>query len=138
MSAVQSTPASAPEVPHEPIRSGIFAAWLARRITSRSRFTACRLTLDTARNRYDGPLSVEPASHAIASTPRALARSTSTPLIPAPRAPTGTRMLVRLAVERSVILVSEGDAKFRAIRSVAMAADDAAIVAGRSPVANQV
>src|ERR1700739_1008763 len=133
MSAVQSTPASAPEVPHEPIRSGIFAAWLARRITSRSRFTACRLTLDTARNRYDGPLSVEPASHAIASTPRAMARATSSLLIPAPRAPTGTRMLVRLAVERSVIFVSKVDAKVRASGRFARAADNAEIAAGGFP-----
>ena len=58
--------------------------------TSRSRFSDSRFILETPRARYDGPLSVEPASTAIAWAPWLIPYRTCSRVTPPPSMPTGT------------------------------------------------
>src|SRR5580700_10185785 len=110
MSRVQFVAISQPEVPQEPISSGMPAFSRASIMTSRSRFTASREYLLTPRARYDGPLSVEPASAAIATAPAAMPLATCSARIPpVPNAPVGTITFTlsrddRTAMRRSLLI----------------------------------
>src|ERR1700756_398246 len=82
---------SQPEVPQEPIRSGMRARRLASIRIDRSRLIDPRPYLVRPVARYAGPLSVEPASTAMACGPCLRPISISSARMPQPSTPAGTR-----------------------------------------------
>src|ERR1700740_505294 len=82
---------SQPEVPQEPIRSGMRARRLASIRIDRSRLIDPRPYLVRPVARYAGPLSVEPASTAMACGACASPASISSARMPHPSTPAGTR-----------------------------------------------